>query len=205
MLVNKIITSIIDDFTDHVRNGLFSIEFIGSERAYYSGGRCHSRVLGLLVQRLQRLGYCVDIERSVTFHIPKLKGTKKRKMNMFRPDITVVDASDRIVGIVEYETIDATEEHFLKKIDYFERSLPANPDIKFIIFMHTLTTLKKRPNKWIEMDRSIYINPLTGMMSKLSSSFPAVEFCFAFLKEDGITARNILNGIIKKELKKNIF
>lgn len=203
MVVNKIIASITKGFRTYVQQGLFNCDFIGPESEYYSGGRCHSRVLGLLTQCLQQLDYHVDIERSVYFHTPKIKG--KRRMNKFRPDITVVDGKDRIVGIVEYETIDATKEHLFEKVDYFKRALPENPDLKFIVFMPTLTTLVKRPSAWIEKNRSIYVEPLTKAISQLSSVFPSVEFCLAYLNEDGIFSKLIVNGSVKAKLNNNIF
>jgi hypothetical protein len=69
---DEIIKAIIEGFKEYVQEGLFNTDFIGSDSAYYSGGRCHSRVLGILVQSMQRLGYFVDIERSINFHAPVL-------------------------------------------------------------------------------------------------------------------------------------
>jgi hypothetical protein len=203
MLTGQILTSINERFAAYVQKGLFSVDFIGPKRAYYSAGRCHSRVIGLLVGELQRLGYTVDIERAIFFSVPKKKGT--RKMRQFRPDITVVDDADNIVGLVEFETIDATKEHLLEKIDYFKRSLPANPYIRFVIFITTLTVLQSVPNNWIEKNRAMFVEPLTKKLSELSSKFPHIEFCFAFLNDEGVSARVIVAGTKKGNFKKNIF
>ncbi|MBE0428007.1 MAG: hypothetical protein IBX72_15375 [Nitrospirae bacterium] len=203
MIAKKIIASITESFKEYIQKGLFSRDFIGPDQEYYAGGRCHSRVLGLIIQCLLRLGFYVDVERSIYFHTPKING--KRRMNKFRPDITAVDPADHIIGIIEYETIDATREHLLHKIDYFKRSLPANLSIKFVLFITTLPTLTKRPNTWIEKNRSTLVEPLTNKFIQLSSSFPEVEFVFAYLNEDGIYLNLIINGVIKEKQKNKIF
>lgn len=199
----RIIASIVKDLKLAVSSGMFSADFIGPGYEYYSGGRCHSRVLGIIVKALHRLDYYVDIERAISFQTPKKKGT--RKITRFRPDITVVDSTDRIIGIIEYESIDATEEHLMKKIDYFRCSIPANDQIKFIVFFPTLTSLSDSPQLWIEQDRSKYIPQIKDAIQKLSLSFPEIEFCFAYLNENGFFSFLIMKGKIMPREKCNIF
>lgn len=199
----RIIASIVKDLKLAVSSGMFSADFIGPEYEYYSGGRCHSRVLGILVKAIHSLDYYVDIERSISFQTPKNKGT--RKMTRFRPDIAVVDSSDRIIGIVEYESIDATEDHLMKKIDYFKCAIPANDQIKFIIFFPTLTSLPLSPQSWIEKDRPKYIPKIKDAIQELSVTFPEIEFCFAYLSEKGFFSFLIRKGKIIAGKKCNFF
>lgn len=104
-----------ENLKKYVENKLFDCNFIGPTHEYYSGGRCHSRVLGVLIQSIQNIGYIADIERMVKFKRPYRPNGRKRNQNGFRPDIPVVDKHDNIVGIIEYETIDASEALLCKK------------------------------------------------------------------------------------------
>lgn len=189
----------------HVINGLFNRNFIGPDHEYYSGGRCHSRVLGMLVQSIQNMGYITDIERRVKFEEPYCPPGKKRNQWGFRPDITVVDECDSIVGIIEYETIDATEELFCKKIKYFEHAIPANSALQFIIFFPTLTTLQRSPEKWIKKERQKYVKPLAEKLQELSDKYPKIEIYFLILDEKGLSSKMIKAGIIKYENTENIW
>ncbi|MBM3236881.1 hypothetical protein FJZ31_11375 [Candidatus Poribacteria bacterium] len=190
----------------HVIDGLFNDKFIGPDLEYYSGGRCHSRVLGMLVQSIQNMGYITDIERRVKFAKPYRPSEKKRNQEGFRPDITVVDKhDDSIVGIIEYETIDATEALFDKKIEYFEHAIPANSTLQFIIFFPTLTTLQSSPEAWIEKNRQKYAKPLAEKLQELSKKYPKIEIYFLILDEKGLSSKMIKGGDIKYENTENIW
>jgi len=202
---NRIDNVIRGCFRSHVINGLFNRNFIGPDHEYYSGERCHSRVLGIIVQSIQSMGYMTDIERMVRFQDPYRPSGRKRNQWGFRPDITVVDKDDRIVGIVEYETIDATEDLFYKKIDYFDHAIPANSTLQFIIFFPTLTTLTRSPAAWIEKDRQKYVKPLAEKLQELSKKYPNIEIYFLMLDEKSLSSKMIKEGGIKYENTGNIW
>lgn len=196
---NRIDEVIRECFKRHVKNGLFDRNFIEGKYEYYSGGRCHSRVLGILVQSIQSMGYITDVERRIKFEEPYRPPRKIRNQWGFRPDITVVDTDDNIVGIIEYETIDATKEHFDQKMEYFKHAIPANSTLQFIIFFPTLTTLRKRPNKWIETKRQKYANPLGEKLKELSNNHPQIDIYYLILDENGFSSKSIKHGDIRDE------
>ena len=178
--IEKIVEEIIRIFKEYVDKGLFNVNFIGPQREYYSGGRCHSRVLGILAKTFQSIGYIVDIERSIKFNDPYKPPGRKRAMHQYRPDITIINEHDRIVGIVEYETIDASEEHLFQKIEYFNYAIPSNFDIRFIIFIPTLTRLKSSPQSWIKLDRSVYDRPISKKLEELSKKHPHIHVTVSY-------------------------
>lgn len=192
-------------FKKYVKDELFNRNYIGPDHEYYSGGRCHSRVLGILVQSIQSMGYITDIQRTIRFSKPYRPPGKERKQNGFKPDITVVDNHNNIVGIIEYETIDAAEEHLYQKIEYFENVIPANPTLQFIIFFPTLTTLQRRPSTWIELDRQKYMKPLADKLQELSKIYPNIDISYLILDENGFSSKIIKHGDIKNEDTKNIW
>ena len=184
----KLISEIKKTFAKYESKGLFSVEFISGSPEYYSGGRCHSRVIGMIVEALHNLGYITDIERSIKFHKPFIQTNKgkERKMYQFRPDITVVNEKDNVVGIIEYETIDGAEEHLMKKLKYFEHAIPAYPTLEFVLFIPTLTTLKVKPQSWIEMNRMKFVPPIKKEMEMLQKRHPVVDMVFLYLNENGL-------------------
>jgi len=97
---DNMINKIIGCFKEYVKKRLFNQDFIGPDNKYYSGGRCHSRVLGMLIEALQSMGYITDVERSIKFKEAYKPPGKRRAMNQYRPDITVVNNNDKIIGIV---------------------------------------------------------------------------------------------------------
>ena len=198
-----IVDSIINTFNGYVKKNLFTEDFIGPK--YYSSGRSHSRVLGILIQSFHELGYIVDVERSIKFDRPYKSNGRKRAMYQYRPDITIVDDKDAIVGIVEYESIDATDEHLFKKIDYFDYAIPANPTIKQILFLPTLTTLKYAPQKWIEKDRKIYMNPIKNKLKQISHKYTKIDVIYGILDENGLRFIVMKDGNIKLDKKEQIF
>jgi len=200
-----IINSIVTTFEKYVKKGLFNPDFIGPNREYYSGGRCHSRVLGILLEAIQSLGYITDIERSIKFERSYKSHNNKRAIHQFKPDITFVNNRDEIVGLIEYETIDASEDHLYQKIEYFGLAIPANRTLKVIIYLPTLTTLKKAPQKWIEKNRKKYIEPIFTKMKSLSKKYPDLKFYFFDLDEEGLSHQLIENGNIIDKQRYNIF
>jgi hypothetical protein len=201
----KIVETIKEYLIKYVKENLLSVDFVGADKQYYSGGRCHSRVLGLLVQSFQALGYITDIERRISFKDTYKLSDKARGQNSFRPDITICDKNDKIVGIVEYETIDATKEHLEKKVEYFTRSIPAHETLEFIVFFPTLTTLDRKPNKWIEMQRSDLVLPIREKLIGLSKSYPKITIFYLILDENGFSSKEIMDGIIINEAHENIW
>ena len=189
----KLITEIKKTIASYEAKGLFSVDFISGSPEYYSGGRCHSRVVGMIVEALHNLGYVADIERSIKFHKPlvQISNGKERRMNQFRPDITAANKKDEVVGIIEYETIDGAEEHLMKKLKYFEHAIPAYPTLEFILFIPTLTTLDIKPQSWIEMDRMKFVEPIKKEMGILQRMYPDVDIVFLYLNEDGIVHEEI--------------
>ena len=202
---DQIVKKIIEVFKSYVKRGLFKIEFISGKREYYAGGRCHSRVLGMLINAFQEMQYTTDVERAVEFKLPYKPRGRERTMHQYRPDITIVDDQDRIVGIVEYETIDATEEHLHKKIDHFDHSIPAHSPLRFITFLTTLTTLSRKPQSWVETERKKYAKPLQEMLRKLSKKYPEVYVIFGILDEEGLYFAVIKEGITINTYKENIW
>ena len=198
-----IIDSIINTFNGYVKKNLFTEDFIGPK--YYSSGRSHSRVLGILIQSFHKLGYIVDVERSIKFDGPYKPKNRKRAMYQYRPDITIVDKKDAIVGIAEYESIDATDKHLFKKIEYFDYAIPANPSIKQILFLPTLTTLKYAPQKWIETNRKIYMNPIKNRLNLLSQKYPKIDVIYGILDEHGLRFIVMKDGNIELDKKEQIF
>jgi len=176
------------------------MDFIGSKKEYYSGGRCHSRVLGILVQSFQSMGFITDIERRVKFSKPYKPPQHKRKQFGFKPDITVVNEYDEIIGIIEYETIDGSNEHLLrKKIDYFDYCLPENKSVEFIVYFPTLTTLKKKPNSWVKLNRQKLKQPIANKLIELSAKYPNVDIVYLILDENGFSSKIIKKGTIEDE------
>ena len=202
---DEIVNKIIECFKEYVNKKLFNQNFIGSYGEYYSGGRCHSRVLGILIKAFQEMQYTVDVERSIKFKEPYKHPERKRAMHQYRPDITIVNKHDEIVGIVEYETIDATEKHLFTKIDYFDHAIPGNPTLQFIMFCPTLTTLKRAPQSWIETDRKKYSEPIAGSLRKLSRKYANIDVIYAILDENGLSFRIMRDGNIQKKYEENIW
>jgi len=196
---NKIINAIRRCFRDYVERGLFNSNFIGDKLEYYSGGRCHSRVLGMLVQSFHEMDYITDIERKVKFEKPYKPPQKRQNQNAFTPDITVVNNQDEIVGIIEYETIDASRDHLYQKIEYFKHVIPVHKSLQFIIFFPTLTTLGKSPNSWIEKNRQKYVIPITDELKKLSDANPKIDIYFFILDENGLFSKWIKGGEINED------
>lgn len=194
---------ITDCLKEYIKRDLFNCDFIGSDKEYYK--RCHSRVFGILVQSILAEGFITDIERSVQFKEPYKPPERKRSQRQFTPDIVVVDGQDNIVGIVEYESIDAEEEHIYKKIDYFRLALPANPNIQFIIFFPTLTTLEQKPSSWIEKNRKKFEEPISKKLLTLSKDFPKVAVYYLTLDERGVSSKIVKNGRIENEHRENIW
>jgi len=192
-------------FRTYIEEGLLTVDFISSKQEYYSGARCHSRILGILIKAFHSLGYIVDVERKVKFHIPFKQNGKSRNMNVFQPDITVVNKNDKIVGIVEYETIDAPEEHLYKKIEYFKNAIPANPTLEFIVYMPTLTTLQTKPNAWIIKDRMKFNEPITEKLKDVSKFNSNINFHYLILNEEGLSAKTINNGVVIGESSEKIW
>ena len=186
---SRLITEIKKTIASYETEGLFGTEFISGAPEYYSSGRCHSRVIGMIVEALHNLGYVADIERSIRFHSPFIQTSngKERKMNQFRPDITVVNKKDEVIGIIEYETIDGAEEHLMKKLKYFDHAIPAYPTLEFVLFIPTLTTLDVKPQSWIEMDRMKFVGPIKREMRILQNKYPDVDLIFMYLDENGIS------------------
>ena len=202
---DDIINTINTVFVKYVKKGLFGSDFIGSDKEYYSAGRCHSRVLGILVGAIQSIGYIADIERSIKFDKPYKPQGRKRAMHQFRPDIAVVNNNDNIVGIIEYETIDASEEHLNQKIEYFELSIPANRNFEFLIYFPTLTTLQRAPAPWVEQNRQEYVKPIFTKIKRLSKLYPHIKFYFLDLNERGLSSRSIKGGNTAEEQVYKIF
>lgn len=190
---NKLVAEIKKTIASYEAKGLFSVDFISGNPEYYSGGRCHSRVVGIIVEAIHNLGYVADIERSIKFHKPfiQISNGKERKMNQFRPDITAVNKKDEVIGIIEYETIDGAEEHLMKKLQYFKHAVPAYPTLEFILFIPTLTTLDVKPQSWIEKDRMKFVEPIKKEMGILQRRYPGVDMVFLYLNEDGIVHEEI--------------
>ena len=195
----RLVGKIIECFEIYVKKGLFNEDFIGPDKKYYSGRRCHSRVLGILIKAFQSEGYITDVERSIRFKERYKPPERKRAMHQYRPDITIVNENDEIVGIVEYETIDAEEEHLFRKIDYFDHAIPGNPTLQFIMFFPTLTTLDRAPQKWIETDRKKYSKPILERLKKLSEKHSRIDVIYMILDENGISYKIIKDGDIQKE------
>jgi hypothetical protein len=93
------------------------------------------------------------------------------------------------VGIIEYETIDASEDHLYQKIEYFKHAISANKFLQFIIFFPTLTTLEKPPNSWIEKNRKKYVIPIANELKKLSNDNPKIDIYFFILDENGLSSK----------------
>jgi len=161
--------------------------------------------LGILVEAIQSLGYIADIERKIKLAKP-CKGKGKGTMRQFKPDITVVNKKDKIVGIIEYETIDASGPHLFRKIKYFGNCMGANEDLEFVVYFPTLTTLRKAPAEWIKKNRHEYIRPILGRMKKLSEYNSNIKCYFLYLDKHGISSSLIIDGkFITKGKRDNIF
>ncbi|RMF89753.1 MAG: hypothetical protein D6733_05595, partial [Methanobacteriota archaeon] len=107
--------------------------------------------------------------------------------------------------IVEYETIDASEEHLFKKIDYFYYAIPGNPTLQFIMFCPTLTTLDRAPQSWIEPNRKKYLKPIAKRLKGLSRKYPKIDVIYAILDENGLFFRIMRDGNIQKKYEENIW
>ena len=90
---------------------------------------------GIIVKSVHENELIADIERTIKFK----DGMKYKNRSTFRPDVTVVNKKDEIIGIIEYETIDASTEHIEKKLNYFEyamKTLKINIYNSLFFFQH---------------------------------------------------------------------
>ena len=196
---------IISTFKKYVKEELFDYDFISTKKEYAACSRCHSRVIGILIEAFRKLDYYTDVERSIRFkekidnpNDETTKNKEKRSMMQFTPDITLANGEDEVVGFCEYETIYTREAKLLWKVDYFKNALlnKENKEIKFVVYIPTLPKLDKKPNKKVDKDKSISVEKISDKILKVSKTHQMVYFFYIVLDEKGLTPFIIKGGEI---------